>query len=76
MGAISCLIGGGESGGVAGFSGWFGGSERRPSVRSAGKTLGFGASGGLDLGLGGSLGGEDLEASGDRGGLGEEGGGD
>lgn len=50
VGAISSLISGGESGGVVGFSGWFGGSERRPNLRSAEEILGFGARGGLDLG--------------------------
>lgn len=44
----SSLISGGESGGIVGFSGWFGGSTCRPNTRPVEEILGFGARGGLD----------------------------
>lgn len=50
MGATSRLIAEGEFGGVVGFSGWFGESERRSNACSEKEILGFGATGGLDLG--------------------------
>lgn len=56
VGATSSLISGGESGGAAGSSGWSGSSEWRPSVCFVEEILGFGASGGLDLGQRPSLG--------------------
>lgn len=72
MGAASCLISGGESGGAVDFSGWISGSC------SAGGILGFGARGGLDLGRRllsrVSLDEEVTEDGGEEGGLGEEGG--
>lgn len=80
VGATSFLISGGESGGVVGFSGWLGGSERRLDIGSVEKILGFGARGGLDLGRGSfsrvSSEEEEMEVLGDGGGLGEEVGGD
>ena len=72
MGATSCLISGGESGGAVDFSNWISGSC------SAGGILGFGARGGLDLGRRFlsrvSFDEEEMEDRGGEGGVGEEGG--
>lgn len=50
VGATSRLIAEGEFGGVVGFSGRFGESEWQPNACSEKEILGFGATGGLDLG--------------------------
>lgn len=60
-GATSCLTGGGESRGVVGFLGCFGGSEWWPTVCSVMEILGFGGRGGLDLGRWFSSGGSETE---------------
>ena len=72
VGATSCLISGGESGGSVDFSGWISGSCSAEGI------LGFGARGGLDLGRRllsrVSLDEEETEDGGEEGGLWGEGG--